>query len=236
MRSDRDRGESGLSIVAAHSLGDDGQLASAFAFAIDSVAFRDRTFHGWEVVGLSAEIGSMTRGVRFRICRVVVSRGPDCYSLTPVTMGLDLIPSFDPCVEGAQLNRCGVARKSITCPFRGLSAYPGSCSACWCRGKVAACALEAMGMARLASALYRDQSAEEAVLLGKRLERAARTLGRKLGSGRATLERAAWSRTYGAKAKGQDHWRIEDAVQAIEDCAHWLKVVGQLGSGVVAWS
>ena len=101
--------------------------------------------------------------------------GSDCYLfLTMNHMGLDLVPTLDPCVLLDHLaDLPGVTIEldpSFACPLKGASRIQGGLgNDCWCRGKVAAGYLEWLGHGTVGSALYDDYEPGEAVDFGEDL-------------------------------------------------------------------
>ena len=156
-------------------------------------------------------------------------------------MGLDLIPTLDPCVVLEQLaDLPGVTIKfdsSFVCPFGGVSKVRGILgNSCLCRGKVAAGYLDWLGHEDVSFAMYEDYDCHEAAEFGEALLKIAADL--RANYPEHTIHQDDDEEIITIKKTRCRFSRDElnEAFDTIEDAGRWYKAVGEFGSGVTAWA
>lgn len=158
-------------------------------------------------------------------------------------MGLDLIPTADPCVVLKHLEKLpGVAVDwdEFSCPLERLFPFSGMLtSSCSCRGKAAAWILDDFGYDESAS-LYGDCGPGAAIELGTRLNAIAEELRERFPQCRSSKNSESAELDPEADAEelidGKTVGLVSKEIETLEQTAKWYIRVGELGSGVHAWS
>lgn len=130
--------------------------------------------------------------------------------------------------------------EGFVCPLDNQSKYQGMLgNFCWCRGKVAAAHLVALGYNEDAGTMYSDLNVEEAETFGSRL----RQIHNEVAEAYADGDKPVVGRTGAVRidlATGSVEQskpaEFDEALDSILDAARWYHAVADVGSGVRAWS